>query len=68
MHLWLRRLYWDETDLTRGIFKETTDFKCYREGYAKARGRMLAKGAEGVVVVPKGPELGVEELREGERL
>ena len=27
LHQWLRMLYWDETDRTRGAFKETTCFK-----------------------------------------
>ncbi|KAF2162791.1 hypothetical protein M409DRAFT_68794 [Zasmidium cellare ATCC 36951] len=68
LHLWLRRLYWDDTALTRGAFRDTTDFYAYRYGYAKARGRMLAKGHEGVVVVPAGPVVGIEALGEGEGL
>lgn len=26
LHLWLRRLYWDESEVTRGAFKNTTFF------------------------------------------
>ncbi|KAK4502408.1 hypothetical protein PRZ48_005833 [Zasmidium cellare] len=73
LHLWLRRLYWDDTSLTRGAFKDTTNFFAYRYGYAKARGRMLSKGkgeeeGQEVVVIPAGPKEGIEKLGEGERL
>lgn len=41
LHLWLRRLYWDDTMHTRGVFRDTVNFDAYRYGYSRARGRML---------------------------
>jgi putative glutathione S-transferase len=26
LHVWMQRLYWDESELTRGAFRKTTDF------------------------------------------
>lgn len=73
LHLWLRRLYWDDTELTRGAFRDTVNFHAYRYGYAKAKARMLAKGrgeAEGneTVVIPAGPAVGIEQLKESEKV
>ncbi|KAI0703586.1 glutathione S-transferase [Cytidiella melzeri] len=33
---WLRRLYWDETEVTKGAFKNTTQFEHIIRGYAAA--------------------------------
>ena len=71
LHLWLRRLYWDDTKLTRGVFRTTSNVDAYRYGYARARGRMLSGGSEedmAKVVVPKGPIVGIEPLEEHEKL
>ncbi|EME45245.1 hypothetical protein DOTSEDRAFT_71072 [Dothistroma septosporum NZE10] len=70
LHLWLRRLYWDDTPRTSGAFKETSFLEAYRYGYARARGRMLRGGKEDgrEIVVPAGPLVGIEDLREGEKL
>ncbi|KAG8623391.1 hypothetical protein KVT40_008367 [Elsinoe batatas] len=46
IHGWLRRVYWDETDETRGAFRETTNFDHIKKGYTRA-----SKNP----VVPKGP-------------
>ncbi|PNS21507.1 Glutathione S-transferase omega-like 2 [Sphaceloma murrayae] len=46
MHGWLRRVYWDDTEETRGAFRTTTDFDHIKRGYARA-----SKSP----VVPKGP-------------
>ena len=46
LHEWLRRLYWDESERTRGAFKKTTRFDIIKWGYAKV-------GSNGIV--PKGP-------------
>lgn len=74
LSLWLRRLYWDETELTRGgAFKRTTNFDLYRYGYARARGRML-KGADvgdddlEKVVIPRGPKVDIDPLKQDEKL
>jgi putative glutathione S-transferase len=63
LHLWLRRLYWDESGVTRGAFKKTTFFDQvsvkvilskpmliilqYKSGYTRAAG--------GKQIVPAGP-------------
>ena len=36
LHEWLRRLYWDESEETRGAFKSTTYFGPIKEGYTFA--------------------------------
>ena len=55
LHLWMRRLYWDQTEKTRGAFFNLTQpyIQWYREEYAVARVRVL--GITGPVIVPKGP-------------
>ncbi|TID19666.1 hypothetical protein E6O75_ATG07004 [Venturia nashicola] len=47
LHLWLRRLYWDESEVTKGAFKKTTFFDVYKTGYTGAVG--------GKQIVPAGP-------------
>ncbi|OQE94241.1 hypothetical protein PENNAL_c0004G07502 [Penicillium nalgiovense] len=49
---WYRRLYYDESELTRGAFKETTYFDVYKFGYVAALGR---KAGNDQLVVPAGP-------------
>ncbi|TKX27561.1 glutathione S-transferase-like protein 3 [Elsinoe australis] len=45
IHKWLRRVYWDETEETRGAFRETTNFDHIKRGYAKAsKSPVVAKG------------------------
>ncbi|KAF4554068.1 Glutathione S-transferase-like protein 8 [Elsinoe fawcettii] len=46
IHRWLRRVYWDETEETRGAFRATTNFDHIKKGYTRA-----SKNP----VVPKGP-------------
>lgn len=71
LHLWLRRLYWDDTPRTKGSFRATTNFNAYRYGYANARGRMLRGSSdEGGkdIVMPRGPKVDIEPLKEEEKL
>ncbi|KAJ6147859.1 hypothetical protein N7497_009841 [Penicillium chrysogenum] len=49
---WYRRLYYDESELTRGAFKKTTYFDVYKFGYVAALGR---KTGNDQLVVPAGP-------------
>lgn len=53
LHEWLRRLYWDESERTRGAFRSTVDFQAYKEGYTNA---IREK------VVPIGPAVGIMPL------
>jgi len=46
LHDWLRKLYWDESEITRGAFKSTTRFEAYKVGYTRAAGGKI---------VPAGP-------------
>ncbi|KAG5798448.1 hypothetical protein H9Q69_002516 [Fusarium xylarioides] len=68
LHLWLRRLYWDNGFRTRGAFRKTSEtwLEKYKTGYANARRRVL--GITGPDIVPKGPLVLIHELEEGERL
>ena len=74
LYLWLRRLYWDESELTRGgVFRKTSNFEAYRYGYARARGRMLKGGDVGDeelerIVMPRGPSVDIDLGREEEKL
>ncbi|KAJ9206011.1 hypothetical protein DTO164E3_1264 [Paecilomyces variotii] len=53
IHAWYRRLYWDESEETRGgVFKKTTFFELYKFGYLRAIGR---RAGTDEVVVPAGP-------------
>lgn len=68
LHLWLRRLYWDQGPLTAGAFYRTTQpyIAHYATGYASARRRIVTHDA--VLIVPKGPAVLMEELRDHEKL
>ncbi|KAL9109017.1 MAG: hypothetical protein Q9227_006257 [Pyrenula ochraceoflavens] len=56
LDLWFRRLYWDESEQTKGgAFKQTTFFEIYKYGYLRALGR--AHGQETKqVIIPGGPK------------
>lgn len=61
IHLWFRRLYWDESEKTGGgVFKRTTFFDTYKSGYLKALGR--AHG--GAIIIPAGPDPDILPLEE----
>ncbi|RLL95054.1 hypothetical protein CFD26_102648 [Aspergillus turcosus] len=49
---WYRRLYYDESDRTRGAFKKTTFLNLYKIAYLKATG----KQSNAPLIVPAGPE------------
>ncbi|KAI2620537.1 glutathione S-transferase [Hypoxylon sp. NC1633] len=69
LHLWLRRLYWDEdSKVTGGAFHKTTEpwIKFYAKGYAGARAKLTKSQA--AVIVPRGPAVLVEPLAESEKL
>lgn len=68
LHLWDRRLYWDQSAKTLGAFYKTTEpwFGQYKEGYAKARPRVL--GYTGPLIIPKGPKVLLHELNQDEKL
>lgn len=58
LHLWLRNLYWDESERTNGgVFHHTTFFDVYKYGYVRAKNRRLHGNTdEGWdVVLPAGP-------------
>ncbi|KAI0000247.1 glutathione S-transferase [Xylariaceae sp. FL0662B] len=69
LHLWLRRLYWDDGAETGGAFYRTTQpwIGMYAQGYAKARHTIVHKG-QGEVVFPRGPAVPIEPLGDGEKL
>lgn len=68
LHLWLRRLYWDQGEETSGAFYKTTEpwIKFYAEGYARARAKVTKSQA--AVIIPRGPAVFVEPLAEHEKL
>ncbi|KAF6819416.1 glutathione S-transferase [Colletotrichum plurivorum] len=68
LHLWFRRLYWDQSDRTRGAFRDTTEtwISLFKAGYGGARARVL--GIQGPLIIPKGPRVLVHELKEEEKL
>lgn len=68
LHLWLRRLYWDQSELTSGAFYNTTQqwIGQYGTGYAAARRRVVTH--ESVLIIPKGPAVAVEPLKDDEKL
>lgn len=69
LHLWFRRLYWDEgSEETGGAFHKTTApwIGLYAEGYAKAKVNVTKSQAP--VIVPRGPAVLVEPLAESEKL
>ncbi|KUJ23391.1 glutathione S-transferase [Mollisia scopiformis] len=45
---WYERLYWDESEATRGAFRKSTYFDAIKKGYTKASRR---------TIVPLGPEV-----------
>ncbi|KAJ5815252.1 hypothetical protein N7474_007029 [Penicillium riverlandense] len=49
---WYRRLYYDESERTRGAFKQTTFFDIYKFGYSTAVGKATGSGQ---LVIPLGP-------------
>lgn len=68
LHLWFRRLYWDQSEKTHGAFFKTTEtwIPRFKEGYGGARARVL--GITGPLIIPKGPLILVHELKEEEKL
>lgn len=69
LHLWFRRLYWDEhSEPTGGAFYRTTApwIKIYKQGYAQARVKVTKSQVP--VIVPAGPAVLVEPLADDERL
>ncbi|KAF3902294.1 hypothetical protein ABW21_db0202080 [Orbilia brochopaga] len=36
LHHWLKALYWEDNEETKGVFKKTTYFDSYKEGYSRA--------------------------------
>ncbi|KAF4903833.1 Glutathione S-transferase omega-like 2 [Colletotrichum viniferum] len=68
LHLWYRRLYWDQSERTYGAFFNTTDtwISRFKEGYGNARARVL--GIQGPLIIPKGPRVLIHELKDEEKL
>ncbi|KAF5864773.1 hypothetical protein ETB97_006618 [Aspergillus alliaceus] len=53
IHLWYRRLYFDESKRTQGgAFKNTTFFDIYKFGYLKAMGKRTGSSQ---MIIPAGP-------------
>ncbi|KAH9894672.1 glutathione S-transferase [Xylariomycetidae sp. FL2044] len=73
LHLWLRRLYWDqggkeeETTTGGGAFYKTTEpwIGMYAQGYAAARAKAMGQSN---AIFPRGPKVLMEPLEEGEKL
>ncbi|PKS05135.1 hypothetical protein jhhlp_008502 [Lomentospora prolificans] len=63
LNLWLRGLYWNQGDYTRGAFYETTQphIQYYGPGYARARYK-LVQGEAGALIIPAGPAIPIEPL------
>ncbi|KAJ9133806.1 Glutathione S-transferase [Pleurostoma richardsiae] len=68
LYLWFRRLYWDESDKTHGAFHKTTQpwMSKHAQGYQTSRFRVL--GIQGPLIVPRGPAVMIDELKEVEAL
>ncbi|KAF9769356.1 hypothetical protein IL306_013236 [Fusarium sp. DS 682] len=68
LHLWLRRLYWDDSSRTHGALRNASDtwLEKYKLGYADSRRRVL--GITGPFIIPKGPLVLIHELKQGEKL
>ncbi|RMZ75095.1 hypothetical protein DV738_g5650, partial [Chaetothyriales sp. CBS 135597] len=69
LSLWLRNLYWDESETTNGgAFKKTTAFNLYKYGYLKARGRQMHAGSDlgWSVILPRGPQPDIAPLTDEE--
>lgn len=63
IYLWVRRLYWDESDETRSAFHKTSapHLHLYGPGYAKARHKIVLKG-QGPLIIPRGPKVLIDSL------
>ncbi|KAF3932346.1 hypothetical protein ABW20_dc0102983 [Dactylellina cionopaga] len=53
LHRWLRVLYWEDNEETKGAFKKTTYFDAYKEGYSRATR---------AAIVPFGPAVNIMTL------
>lgn len=70
LYKWLRLCYWQggapfstAGDDRTSVFKDTTNFQAYREGYTRARGRIYTKGDDKLeLVVPAGPLVDIDPL------
>ncbi|KAL1979455.1 hypothetical protein VTN96DRAFT_5942 [Rasamsonia emersonii] len=68
IHRWLRRLYWDESERTRGgAFKKTTALHLYKRSYLLALGRKHGLG-DAEMIVPAGPIPDILPLEDDEKL
>ena len=68
MHTWLRKLYWDESEVTRGAFKSTTYFDHVRffhiwgaskTGYFSLQIKRGYTAAAKLKVIPAGPDVNI---------
>ncbi|KAE8146568.1 glutathione S-transferase [Aspergillus avenaceus] len=50
---WMRRLYWDNSEKTRGAFRDTTALHIYKPGYLATL--LRNQGFKGEMIVPAGP-------------
>lgn len=69
LNLWLRRLYWDRSELTSGgAFYNTTApwIGTYAKGYSGSKDRISPGQAN--KIVPRGPAVPIEPLKDEERL
>ncbi|RMD39925.1 hypothetical protein DV735_g5201, partial [Chaetothyriales sp. CBS 134920] len=69
LSLWLRNLYWDESETTNGgAFKKTTAFNLYKYGYLKARSRRMHADSDlgWTVILPRGPQPDIAPLTDEE--
>ncbi|KAI1500236.1 glutathione S-transferase [Biscogniauxia marginata] len=68
LHLWLRRLYWDQGEATNGAFYKTTApwIGLYATGYAGSKQKVNSGQAS--PIIPRGPAVLMEPLREDEKL
>ncbi|KAF3933676.1 hypothetical protein ABW19_dt0200381 [Dactylella cylindrospora] len=54
LHRWLRALYWEDNDETKGVFKKTTYFETYKPGYSKATKSGIVPFGPAVDIMPLG--------------
>ncbi|CAJ2500780.1 Uu.00g036330.m01.CDS01 [Anthostomella pinea] len=68
LHLWLRRLYWDQGEETGSAFHSTTApwIGLYAQGYAQSKQKI--NPGQAAPVVPRGPAVLMEPLDEKETL
>ncbi|RVD89604.1 uncharacterized protein DFL_000606 [Arthrobotrys flagrans] len=52
LHRWLRSLYWEDNSETKGVFKQTTHFETYKEGYARALRTPIVPYGPAVEIMP----------------